>query len=426
MTPTVLPPERRFVLALSRLAMNSRAAAAAAAAAAEGLSASRVLADGASHGVLPLIDRQIGRLGLAAGLPPEVVAGARKAACASALRTATLLSAAARATRALAGAGMAPLVLKGAHLARTLYPEPGLRPMSDVDLLVARQEMPRAVEALSTIGFAPAATLGSLDYYLAEHFHLPLHDPSGKLCLELHFDLIDRYSARELDGRVLAASSRPLDAADPGLGRVLEPTANLLYLALHAVKHAPLTPLLVGRADFAALAFARATACRLVWYVDLAELAARGDIDWERLRATASAAGVEELVGASLAASAALLGPEAFAGAEALVRPRRVPHWRQGLAAMLIRRLDQDQGLTGRIAERLLRMDPVSQIRPLRLLTAVAEIFPSLDSLAARRARGRRDAVFHYPGHVLTTTARGLVSAVRHVLARHRAPVGTS
>ena len=37
---------------------------------------------------------------------------------------------------ALTGAGLRCLVLKGAALEATIYPEPGLRPMVDVDLLI--------------------------------------------------------------------------------------------------------------------------------------------------------------------------------------------------------------------------------------------------------------------------------------------------
>jgi len=48
-----------------------------------------------------------------------------------------------------------PLVLlKGAALAETVYPEPSLRPMGDIDIWVRSEDMPRATEAMRELGYA--------------------------------------------------------------------------------------------------------------------------------------------------------------------------------------------------------------------------------------------------------------------------------
>ena len=54
--------------------------------------------------------------------------------------------------------GFTPVVLKGAHLARTLYPETALRPMDDVDVLVEFE--PGRVPGLAF--FAMEAELGDI------------------------------------------------------------------------------------------------------------------------------------------------------------------------------------------------------------------------------------------------------------------------
>jgi len=72
--------------------------------------------------------------------------------------------------------GIKAIVLKGAFLAEKVYPDPGLRPMTDLDLLVRREEMASAHTVLETGGFQAidqrrshfpppfTAYLNSLDY----------------------------------------------------------------------------------------------------------------------------------------------------------------------------------------------------------------------------------------------------------------------
>lgn len=50
--------------------------------------------------------------------------------------------------------GIKPILLKGiAFIASGLYPQPGLRPLADIDLLIPRENLPRALEILSGLGY---------------------------------------------------------------------------------------------------------------------------------------------------------------------------------------------------------------------------------------------------------------------------------
>ncbi len=49
--------------------------------------------------------------------------------------------------------GIRPIALKGAHLAAHIYPEPALRPMNDIDLLFEPEQLPKAEEMLSELGY---------------------------------------------------------------------------------------------------------------------------------------------------------------------------------------------------------------------------------------------------------------------------------
>ena len=54
----------------------------------------------------------------------------------------------------MAEAGLAPGIIKGFHTAHAYFPEPAARPTADVDVVVAPEHVPRAMEILREAGFA--------------------------------------------------------------------------------------------------------------------------------------------------------------------------------------------------------------------------------------------------------------------------------
>ena len=89
-------------------------------------------------------------------------------------------------------AGIPALVLKGAALSHLVYPEPGLRPMSDLDILVPRPEVWRAQRMLAELGFnAPLPPSPTLS-----HRHLPaatLRAEGLLVEVEIHHQLFSDY-----------------------------------------------------------------------------------------------------------------------------------------------------------------------------------------------------------------------------------------
>lgn len=69
------------------------------------------------------------------------------------VRNSLLLDSAATAARLLAQSGIEVMLIKGASLALAHYPQPGLRPMGDVDLLVRARDYPRANAVLQENGW---------------------------------------------------------------------------------------------------------------------------------------------------------------------------------------------------------------------------------------------------------------------------------
>lgn len=90
--------------------------------------------------------------------------------------------------RLLDGEGIPFIALKGAYLAQFAYPEPGLRTMRDLDLLLRPDDAVRAFNVLRTHGYQSMFD-GTPEAYFADRKHLPpLTGPSG-ISIELHHRL---------------------------------------------------------------------------------------------------------------------------------------------------------------------------------------------------------------------------------------------
>jgi putative nucleotidyltransferase-like protein len=87
------------------------------------------------------------------GLPPRVAGRLTSYVRGRHMLTALMDEEVARVLDALAADGVRPLVIKGAHLAHTIYPSPALRPRADTDLLVAMDDRERVPAALARIGY---------------------------------------------------------------------------------------------------------------------------------------------------------------------------------------------------------------------------------------------------------------------------------
>jgi hypothetical protein len=158
---------------------------------------------------------------------------------------------------ALARAGIVPAALKGPVLAERFYPEPALRPSSDLDLLVSPAQLAPAVDALLALGFRRADPLQDA-YQLRRHHHVQLHRTPGP-AVELHYRASSAFGASFPADELLARASAHRTAGGTDV-RVLAPEDELLTLAVHAAGH---------RFE------------RLGWLLDLRLLLARVALDWD-------------------------------------------------------------------------------------------------------------------------------------------------
>jgi hypothetical protein len=164
-----------------------------------------------------------GRIIAAAGASaPTDFAHAVSQATASARDTGALLELTTlRIATALEAAGVANVPLKGPLLARALHGDPGMRYSRDVDVLVAREDLGRAVEALAPLGWrlAEGETPDPL-------LHLVLVHEAGLPDIELHWR-VHWYEA-EFGARALARAEKGADGI-----RRLRPEDDLAALMLY-------------------------------------------------------------------------------------------------------------------------------------------------------------------------------------------------
>ena len=151
---------------------------------------------------------------------------------AEALLRAHVLAQIARALQAIATPA---LLVKGAALALTVYPQPASRPMQDIDLLVRRADRDRVLAALTAAGGVVHA---DPDRPLTSDFlgetAVMIHAGSTPFLVEIHTSL-DNLVPRPIDEAGLFARAVPA----PGLPALLVPSVvdHALLIALHAAGH---------------------------------------------------------------------------------------------------------------------------------------------------------------------------------------------
>ena len=168
------------------------------------------------------------------------------------------------------------IVLKGAALGALVYEHFSLRPMRDIDLLVRREDLEAADQALRSLHYAQEAAPAARERYEREHHHLAPHvSPDGAVHIELHLDIVPRPERLGISIEDLWARSRPF-STEGGTARCFAPED----LLLHACLHLSYLDCFTGK-------------LRAVW--DIAELLRRfeRELDWDRLLGQTRPCGIE-------------------------------------------------------------------------------------------------------------------------------------
>jgi len=177
-----------------------------------------------------------------------------------------------------------PLVpFKGPALAWSLYEDPALREMSDLDVLVRPRDVDRAIGLLRSHGYRPWFSCVDRRFFAGSQ-EMPLVREDGSVAVDLHWGLLPRYFP--LDASVFFERLAPVPIA----GRQVPtfcPEDLLLFLCVHNSKH--------GWTLLASLC-------------DIARLIDRCAVNWDDVLARARASHVSRCLSLSQTLARDLLG----------------------------------------------------------------------------------------------------------------------
>ncbi|MFN3308605.1 MAG: nucleotidyltransferase family protein [Anaerolineales bacterium] len=184
------------------------------------------------HGLAPLVywHARQGRL----PIPQPLFEQFKQAYLATLARNRIFYNELERVVSALTGQGIAVVLLKGAMFARMLYEDIGLRPMSDLDILVRKTDIPQAVSLLKENGYIEPVLHQSelLKQDVTHDVHLRQSQPPN-VDIEVHWLLVGGERFRQkTDMDWFWQRVVPFEGWPEGV-YTLSPTAHLLYLCGH-------------------------------------------------------------------------------------------------------------------------------------------------------------------------------------------------
>lgn len=129
--------------------------------------------------------------------------------------------------------GISVIALKGAILAEQLYGNPGLRPMSDIDIMVKSEDLPRAGSLLLEMGYQQMEA--DLDRPHAFHESPYYRQGPISLYIELHWNL-DNPKLVAIPLQEIWQRAQSIQIRGKTI-KVLSPEDNMLFLMVHMHKH---------------------------------------------------------------------------------------------------------------------------------------------------------------------------------------------
>jgi hypothetical protein len=186
------------------------------------------------HRVIPVFARGVRSAGNAwpAEIRNELTAAAAESAALEYLQRLEI----ARLLGRFAERGIRSILMKGAALAYTVYPDPTLRPHDDIDVLVSADDRSRASDALLSLGYEALVEAGGDLAFAQAHFRCADRFGVAHTC-DLHWRIANPIAFRdmvtfdELNANAVAVPRLSADARTFGL-------AHALFLAcVHRVAH---------------------------------------------------------------------------------------------------------------------------------------------------------------------------------------------
>ncbi len=188
-----------------------------------------------SHAVLYLLNHRLKTRNLDRLIPADILKTIRTEYFECAWRNNNLYNDLSKILKALQQENIPVILLKGAHLAQIVYSNIALRPMSDIDILVKKNDLPKAKKLLLGLGYSPFNEI-DIATACASSQHLPPMVKQDAPPVELHWTIENPTRPFTIDIEGLWQRARPVSVA--GVDTLtLSPEDLLLHLCLHTSAH---------------------------------------------------------------------------------------------------------------------------------------------------------------------------------------------
>ena len=243
----------------------------------ERLNWDEVISIASAHGVVPLLFRNLAPYNK--NIPTRVLERLRLFTIQNNLNNLYLAGELSKLLRTMDESGITALPYKGPILATTVYGDLSLRQFSDLDILISKQDLPKAKKLFHEIGYTPSMerTETQEEAYLnaGQPYNYKFASANGRSRVELHWQFTSKYNSFILDYQQLRTRLVRIDFGGRQVCN-LNPEDLLLVLSQHGSKH-----------------FWQ----RLLWLCDIAELLKKyKELDWVEVVSRAESMGIRRML----------------------------------------------------------------------------------------------------------------------------------
>lgn len=182
-------------------------------------------------GLLPLLHWRIQTLDQTCVVPDDLHKKLHRAFLINASRNTLFLHEAGNILASLKAASISAIGLKGLYLLENVFENVGMRFMSDLDILLHKEDIPSALSICQALGYQPT-TYFDISQNNLDIKHVPPLEKENGPYLELHWTILEENEPFSIDAGGLWARANPVQIAGVN-ALALSPEDLVLHLCLH-------------------------------------------------------------------------------------------------------------------------------------------------------------------------------------------------
>jgi len=267
-----LSPEIQLLLCYSRTEIDEKVAKRAEDILEQPLNWDYLLKTAYNHGVAPLLYNNLKKTKSKDIIPKDTIKSLEAIYYATAFNNMQLLKETGKVLNAFNDARIKAIIFKGSSLSKIIYKNPALRPFSDVDVLISKDDLPKVIDILTNMGYVLPEYLLPFGLYTKYHFHLLFIKKNGhQTNLEIHWDLKDNFKYSPMGIMEIWRDARQVEISGaPAM--IMAPEDLLIYLCHHLDRHGYMNRFIYNQQNCYSFILNELSGNRLIWFVDIYEV----------------------------------------------------------------------------------------------------------------------------------------------------------